>query len=285
MDKIGLKELLHEAQEAAAEAWTSESSDPGADLLLDSETILDRLAQMGLLALQHDEKWLWTHVLQSLVTVYRIGLPADTDAIRPPTTAASWLARVTQRVLLLGALAHKMQKYEEVRELVVQRPVNGNESGLWLRYTVTMASRGGVSDVLKGKSLIGPASEAIRQKPHVFTQFESNLDLVVNNMCQFDYLACVISLATTESAFSCYPNFGAYYSHRTLPVVHDLIDEGRSRTAVPGVENGFLAEIIEKLGRLAGRAFFEVSGFDGYDQRVAEFLNRTPHTHRILDVE
>ena len=112
----------------------------------------------------------------------------------------------------------------------------------------------------------------VRQRPQFFSFFEENLDLVVDSMCQFDFLACVVTAHATGSVLRCYPNFGAYFSHRTLPIVHDLIKGGPSRAAVPELSDVELAKVLTDLSSLASQSFFDIAGWEGYERDVREFI-------------
>jgi hypothetical protein len=137
---------------------------------------------------------------------------------------------------------------------------------------VTLASRGELKEAFKGKSLIGPVAEHLRGAPELGELFEQNQDVVVNALCQFDFLNCVIVVAETKDVDSCYPNFGGYYEHRTLPIVHDLIRGGASRAALPGVSDELLAEVLDAIDKETRHAFFGISGWHGYDREVAEYI-------------
>jgi hypothetical protein len=101
------------------------------------------------------------------------------------------------------------------------------------------------------------------------------MDVVVNCMCQFDFLACLMVVGATDNLSDCYPNFGGYYSYRTVPIVHDLIQGGPSRTAVSAMTDQELAELLNELDTLAGNVFSTISGWGhgyGGDEKVSTFL-------------
>ena len=76
---------------------------------------------------------------------------------------------------------------------------------------------------------------------------------------------------------ACYPNFGGFYKERTEPIVVDLVTGGKSREALPNVDDKSLARIILDLDRLADEEFFSYAAWDaGHwdDRRVTDFLAR-----------
>jgi hypothetical protein len=275
MDEVGLRELIGSGVKAAKEGWLK-ARKTGAPYpaLDDSElsTILDRFVQIGVVALEHSASWLWSEMIDGLLDIYRIGLPADHDTWKPPASETRFLVDVTQRVMTLGATVIRLKKYEYLRTLALQAPVERWKDNHWIRYTVTLASRGELKEAFRGKSLIGPVAEYIRSSPELGEMFEQNQDVVVNALCQSDFLNCVIVVAETKDVDSCYPNFGGYYEHRTLPIVHDLIRGGAPRNALPNVPDDLLAEVLDAIDKETRHAFFDISGWHGYDQQVTEFI-------------
>lgn len=271
MDKIAIRELLAAGVARAESYWSDQYAQTSPDLA--SESVLDRITQVGQLALAHEEAWLWSEVIDSLLTIYKLGLPTNHDAWHPAEHEARWLFTVGARVWILGAEAVRRGRFEGLRELVVQPPVERYEGTFWLRYTVTMAARGEI-DVFRGKSLIGPISTMIGEKPQFFATYRQNLDEAVNSLCQFDFLACVITTLESKSTGSVYTNFAGYYSERTLPIVEQLVTRGPARTAIPDATDEMLAEVLQALDKVANEHFFGISGWHGYSSPVAEFIRQ-----------
>jgi hypothetical protein len=265
MDEVGIRELIRLAPNVIAQRRRGTADNAGgANLSEDPKvvTVLDRVAQLLIIAIDHDAKLLFDEGVAALLKIYQMGLPEDTDTLRPPATDALFLATVIHRVLLAGAHAVQVKRFDLVPSLTLQRPVSRYEDTFWLRYAVTMAARGNIQDVFRGKSLIGPASDYVRTRKEFFGLFDENMDRVVDAMCQFDFLACVSTVLRTDDLYTCYPNFAGYYTYRTLPVVHDLVANGVSRRAIPGISNAQLAKVLYELDQVASREFFGISGWD-----------------------
>jgi hypothetical protein len=269
MDKIALRKLI----EAGVKRARAPESVEGPDSVKDDITglVLDRLVQAGQLALTYEEPWLFGEVIRGLLEIYRGALHAEEDGSHPNATAGQRLFQIGSRVWIIGADAVRRKRFDLIRELVLQRPVERAESTYWLRYTVTMAARGD-THAFRGKSLIGPVSEGIRERPQFFAAFGSNLDVVVDSLCQFDFLACVLVINETRDLSDVYPNFGGYYSERTIPIIEEVISGGPARTALGDVPNELLAEILRKLDRSTSQAFFGVNGWHGYNERIRTFI-------------
>jgi hypothetical protein len=277
MDNVGLRELINSGVRTAKDAWV-EPGRGGDDSqeAIESRvgTILDRLAQLGVVALEHEADWLLEHLISGLLDIYRLGLPDNARTWHPDRRQARWMLAVNYRVYLLGTVAMNSTRWSALRRLVVQCPIERHASQYWMRYTVTMASRGELKDMFQGKSLIGPMSEFVQARPQFYGLFDANLDVVVNSLCRFDFLACVVTVAATEDVDNCYPNFGGYYSYRTLPIIHRLLADPKLRNGLlPDVDDELLAEVLDAIGEMTPRWFFEVVGWEGYDDQVRDFIS------------
>jgi hypothetical protein len=280
-----LRDLLLTAEEEIKRAWEAAFRDPAPEnpsFDTAAQTILDRVAQVGVSLIenrQHDDVSL---VVDTLIHLYRAaGEP------RPPTLAVVPLADERQalrwydiatRVYVLGAIGVSVKAFAVVRQLVLQQPNEMRRGRFWLRDTVTALAR---LRRFEKKSLIGPISEYVAERPVFYRRFRGNKDEVVAHLCQFDFLQCVISVAEAGDLTACYPNFGGFYKERTEPIIIDLVTGGKSREALPGINDEVLAEIIAELDRLADREFFSYAAWDGghwSDRRVTEFLARHGRT-------
>jgi hypothetical protein len=274
-----LRDLLLAAEEEIERSWemapqVPTSENPSFDT--SAHTILDRVAQVGVTLIenrQYDDVEL---VVDTLAHLYR-----SAGEQRPPTLVPSPIADdrpalrwydIATRIYLLGATSIAVKGYTVIRQLVLQQPNELRKGRFWLRDTVTALAR---LQRFEKRSLIGPISEYVAERPVFYRRFRSNKDTVVNCLCQFDFLQCVISVAEAENIMACYPNFGAFYKERTEPIVVDLVTGGKSRDALPNVGDKTLATIILELDRVADREFFSFAAWDAgdwRDQRVTDFL-------------
>src|SRR5206468_706754 len=100
--------------------------------------------------------------------------------------AASLWLMVVERVFGLGALAVRLQKWEAVRVLALQRePHTHPIYPAWIRHALTMATRAGLLETHEGTqeiklSLLSLAREVVRRlgclRPDVVTDDERVLD-------------------------------------------------------------------------------------------------------------
>lgn len=276
-----LRDLLLTAEEEILRAWDaaareSLSENPSFDTA--AQTILDRVAQVGMAVIENRQHEDMAFVIDTLINLFRAA-----GEQRPPTLVVVPLADERQalrwydiatRVYVLGAVSVPLKAFAGIRQLVLQQPNEMRKGRFWLRDTVTALAR---LKRFEKKSLLGPISEYVAERPVFFRRFRNNKDAVVASLCQFDFLQCVISVAEAGDLLACYPNFGGFYKERTEPIVVDLVTGGKSREALPGVNDETLARISVDLDRLADREFFSYAAWDAghwSDQRVTDFLAR-----------
>jgi hypothetical protein len=276
-----LRDLLLTAEEEVKRAWDAApregaSENPSFDTA--AQTVLDRVTQVGVSLIENRQLEDVAMVVDTLIHLFRAA-----GEQRPPTLAVVPLADdrqalrwydITTRVYVLGAISVSVKAFSAIPQLVLQQPNEMRKGRFWLRDTVTALAR---LKRFEKNSLIGPISEYVAERPVFYRRFRNNKDAVVANLCQFDFLQCVISVVEAGDLIACYPNFGGFYKERTEPVVVDLVSGGKSREALPGIDDETLAKIMVDLDRLADREFFSYAAWDGghwSDKRVTEFLAR-----------
>lgn len=274
-----VRELLLAAEEEVKRAWEAADREPAnTGLSPDStaHTILDRVAQIGVTVVESGRETELELVVDTLIHLYRAA-----GEERPPSLAAVPIASdlqamrwydIVARVYVIGAVSVSLNAFGLIRPLILQQPNEMRRGRFWLRDTVTALAR---LNHFKDKSLIGPISEYAAERPVFFRRFRNNKDELVNYLCRFDFLQCVVSVAEARDLGACYPNFGGFRKERTEPIIVDLVTGGKARQVVPGVNDEDLADIISRLDKLADREFFSYAAWDaGYwsDTRVADFL-------------
>jgi hypothetical protein len=135
------------------------------------------------------------------------------------------------------------------------------------------------SNQFEGKTLIPLVADYVADHPVLFRRFRSTKDDAVNALCQFDFLQCLVTVDDTKELRQCYPNFGAYHTERTEPVVALLVNDGPVRQVAPDMGDQELADFIRSIDKLAGELFFDFAGWDvnwWTNQAISDFLKRYP---------
>lgn len=280
-----IRNLLLAAEEEVKQAWETVDREAGnASLSPDSEahTVLDRVAQVGVSVVESGREQAFELVVDTLIHLFRaageqrppsLGIPLASDR-----QAMRWFD-IAARVYVIGAVSVSLSAFYAIRPLVLQQPNEMRKGRFWLRDTVTALAR---LNRFKNNSLIGPISEYVGERAVFFRRFRNNKDELVNQLCRFDFLQCVASVAQAGDLSACYPNFGGFHKERTEPIIVDLVTGGKSRQVVGNVSDEDLATIISQLDQLADREFFSYAAWDaGYwdDARVADFLKRHARVH------
>jgi hypothetical protein len=282
---LDLKELLFAGEEIVREDWRKmgDVATPDAGISRGSAagSALDRVAQVGALVIERASTEGLKRVVDTLLRLYgdadREGAAAGERSV-PDDVGARRRREIAVRVYALGALAVYEKNFECVRPLVLQKP-DERRVRYWLRDTVTSLAR---SNQFERNSLIPLVTEYVSDHPVLFRRFRANKDDVVNALCQFDFLQCLVAFAETNSLHEFYPNFGAYHNERTEPVIARLIKDGSVRNAiVPGVDNARLAAVIRSIDRLTGQEFFSFGGWDSgwwTSDVIRQFFDRNPES-------
>jgi hypothetical protein len=263
MDKIGLQELICVGVSSIKSRLRRNPDIKSGIVDHDSQVsvLLDRLTQLGTILLEHRVTEVWDCFVEGFVDIYRTLLPTRQYYDHVPIPTARVLVTVVQRIFILGAYGVSHKRFEPLTTLVLQKPDSQDDYYYWLTHAGVMAARAELSDAFRGRSMIGPMSDAVRERPEFFGLFDENMDNVVNAMCQFDFLQCLLIAHATKNPDQSYPNFGGYWNERTLPLVRELVTGGPARQALGAITDHELAYLLEQLDQLAGREFFRVNGW------------------------
>jgi hypothetical protein len=274
-----LRDILTTAEAEVLSAWKAsvdrEATGEIAPEAL-AQTILDRLTQLGFLFVEDRQFDLFREVLKTFTSLYaQVGPDKPNSFFVTPLgldiEASRWFDLIT-RVYSVGALCVRLSEFDPVPDLVLQQPKTARSGRFWMRDTVTALAR---LNRLKNKSLIPPIVEYIAERPVLFRRFGDNKDTVLEMLCQFDFLQCVITVSKTNDLHACYPNFATFFSDRTEPIVAQLVTGGPARKTVTDITDEKLYEIISQLDELASKQAFDFAGWDLHDfqdSRVLAFL-------------
>ena len=258
--------------------------------LPDLETLVDRLACLGGLALRLGRADLVELTVDTMVRVYDLGFAIEREAGDPPITAPTLWLMILERVVALGALAVRKERWGAVRSLALRRgSADGwrHESSSWVRHGLTMAARSGLfTEKQDGRdverSLLSLAQRAIERNACLRADLPSGDERLLNSLCQFDALAClaVVAHAGRASRSDFYPSFARFYGHRTEPAFVRVIHDPVVREAICPLSDDELASAMRAIDEVARRASFLFSGWDGFtDERVLRFLDQHPVLH------
>lgn len=281
MDEVGVRELLRSGVTLARKRIDAQRSQVAGTIAVDDTiaAVLDRLTQLAVVLADHDKRDLWNESIGALLEIFRLGVPANEELGSVRTFEAEYLMAAIQRVFALGGFLIRRGKYEYARTLISQTPNHNYPKYYWIRYAVTMISRGEIAQFKK--SLIAPSSEFVRSKPELFALFDENLDATVNAMCQFDFMQCVVASHETSSVFQAYPNFGAFWNYRTTPIVRSMLPGGAARSALTDISDAELANILRAVDQSTAHNFFNFSGWSSNnwgDKSIEGFLAAHPPT-------
>lgn len=245
--------------------------------------VLDRCTCLlaTFLSIQRDEYF--DDALNAVVASYMRGF--DQHGVARQDTAISaarlWLM-ITERVLAVGGFAVRAQRWQQVRQLVLQRGTGYDFEHYtnWLRHGLTMAARASLfveeaDGQRRERSLIELAHNHVRRLAWLRPDAPPEADEILTSLVQFDVLAAIISVDNAGSVDGThfYTNFARFYSTRSTPVVRRLIeDEALRKIAFPRGDDD-LAITINEISRRANAEGWRFDGFTGFgDDVVTKFV-------------
>jgi hypothetical protein len=245
-------------------------------------TLLNRLTCLAALLVELERWQLYELVVNTFVAVYNLGFDGRgivrNDLAIPP--AKVWLD-IDIWVMALGALLVRKGSWEEVRRLVLRRG-SGEEFqnprysyNNWLRHALTMAARAGLlSREGVDSSVISLALELLNEEDCLRPDLPPDEERLLDSLCQFDLLACVVAMDDAESTDGryFYPNFSRFYSQRSTPVAQRLLEDPNMRASLFRGNDENLAIVLNELDRRALSEGMSLRGWHGFPDSVEQFI-------------
>jgi hypothetical protein len=259
-------------------------------------TILDRLTSLAAQAITFENDGLIQRTIRTVLAIYRLGFDTNgtqrLDLALPP--ALLWV-EIVGRIEALGALAVRLDEWDSVRLLALQKPHERGPSPYvsWLRHGQVEGSRAGFLANEDGEKVIGALVARARTHANRLPVLRPDrpqddahnpdaedttavYDSLLDSICQFDALRCIIAMIesgeTTRGA-QFYPSFAAYNFDRTKPIIARLVTDSRVRhTLLPDATDGVLRTAIATLQSLSEQeVWYRLDSLD-LSTPVAKFM-------------
>jgi hypothetical protein len=281
-DTIALQHMFNDAIGRGRQAIRGEEIDTTLAELLDKLGCL--AATFLTLELDH---WV-RRVVDVLTRIYGMPLGAG-DAQRfeystqfsPQEIAPRvWLA-ILLRIYGLGALAARLERWDILRTIVIQRPQGASDyERNWLRHGLTMASRGQLlrerrdEGTIELSLLVLARDTVIRLACLRPDGIGTQNDEILTSLAQFDALANLVAIDDSGDigGRDFYPNFARFYGHRVTPVVSRLLTDNEMRSVLFTRTDDELARALRAVGDLAHKEGWRFDGFEGWGPEISEFV-------------
>ncbi|MFJ9483708.1 helix-turn-helix domain-containing protein [Streptomyces mirabilis] len=241
------------------------------------ETLLDRITQVAGLAIAVDRPDLVSRSVAALSNIYRLGLGTYGDP-QPDlgVVAIKFWWSIIARVEALGAVTVRYETWGQLRELTLQTPAmkDGYYYISWIRHGLTAAANAGL---LHGASKRTPRPAALIHDARAIVHRLAALrmdqpddssygaaleiqhtqrDPLLDSICQYDALACVVSLAAKSNGSQFYPSFAGLFSTRAQPSLLQLLDDSHMQSHLlpdtPPQEVELLVKTVAKAAAQEG---------------------------------
>lgn len=251
------------------------------DAEVELATLLDRLACLAALLIELERLDLYERVVDAFVGIYNLGFDSR-GAVRGDlgiNVQQLWLDLIA-RVIGLGGLLVREHKWDLVRQLVLRKgagqefsdPRHGYNN--WLRHALTMAARSGLLPREGDVSLLSLALEIVREDECLRPDLGADDEGLLNSLCQFDFLACVVAMddAGSNENRVFYPNFSRFYSSRAVPAAERLLIDENMRRAIFRRGDEDLALVLNHLDSSATNEGFRFAGWHGFPPSIEEWI-------------
>ena len=272
-DDIPIRQLLTKICSDATEYLDDEN---------ELSTLLNRLTTIGALAIQFERSMWLSRTVDTFVRMYELGFDGNGYDRQDTRFVRLWLAIITH-VYALGSLAVRLGDWQSVRLLANRRPQAEafNHYGSWLRHALTMASRANQLDDEGAQGLIAKSHNVIRAVTATHPDRDADHDAILNSLCQFDALGCLIVIGERSEIDSrnFYPSFARYYNRRSDPAFVGIITKPKMRIMFNG-DDRLLADAIQFVADQAGRELIRYGSWSGiHSKEVREFIAKHKSTN------
>lgn len=277
-DTIALEHLFREAVRRARPIFGQE------DFETELGDVVDKLACLAATFLSYDQSALFNRAVAVLAEIYNLGMGPQARAmdfatrIDPGARAPRLWLLVMRRVFGLGALAVRLQRWDAVRTLTLQRPQGLDDYyNSWIRHALTMGVRGGhLHQQGPGEPVVNLLSLARLDVDRLACLRDDGVagddEEVLNSLVQFDILSSLVSIADAGRADTAvfYTNFAPFRSDRVEPIVERLLADAEMRSVIFPLADSLLAQALQAIARMAYEEGARYGGFWGFDTSNVE---------------
>lgn len=244
--------------------------------------LLDQLTCLAARGLTVQVDWLFDEAVAGLAAVYEAGHERFVQPVSTGTPAPVVWLETAVRVIGLGGLAVRTERWQAVRSLALRPGEADKPTSLhrtWIRHALTQAARSNLfAREQDGQavqiSLLAIARETIERLGCLRPDLPVGSEALLDSVCQFDALAGVAALANGTDS-NVYPSFGAFNEFRTEPALVRLIRDPAMREAIGPIDDQTLAGALRYLDRSSRSEFF-MNWDQYYDATINDFLDRNP---------
>lgn len=201
---------------------------------------------------------------------------------------------IVTRVYVLGSLAVRLKQWKVVRSLVL-RPYPPNDIGYayssWIRHGQVEGSRNELFPKNKGGMMISAARDLMSDEPHLRPDLPDSAipdpaqlmdnDILLNSLCQFDILYCLIVAAEGQHDGGAYPAASALNQYRADPAFNVVSGDAVARAEMFSKSNKqIIAQALTDVFTTAKEQSYKYGGFwrslpQGAQQFVDKFQRDT----------
>lgn len=248
----------------------------------DDTTALDQLTIIGTHAALYQNEQVYSWVVDQLHKIY---LQLTFNDSRKKLA-------IVDRVYVLGSCLVRLGYWRDVRTLVLQSPAEEFYPS-WIREGQVAASRDNLYPADKPGLMISAARQLMVQHPAMRPDLPTiqpepddligRRDALLNTLCQFDILYCVIvaaeSLKEGPGMAEGYPASAAFDQNRINPTVEQLVaDHAVRNQLLPHISDSDLSSALDQVWTRVHQEAMKNGGFwfSSLPPRVSDFMDAHP---------
>lgn len=247
-----------------------------------TDDVLDRAFALALSTMLYGDDTQFTRVVE-VISEYYDSVPTIQDATsntspRERSSAAAW-REVAVRLYLLGAEAVRRRRWSQLRILTLH-PYDMSDSwgySSWIRHAVTSAARANVLDAEETQSgqtaaLISRALSRASTAPDLVPDFPAPSVVVpsvledntlLDALCQFDILWCLVALVQGGAHHHFFPSSAAFDQRHSYPAFELVATDASARRALfPTSSDAVVARAIDTVADMGRRQSQHNPGFN-----------------------
>lgn len=219
---------------------------------------MNKITIVALQSLFCENHQLFKAAVDALFKIYLHNLDRKEDR-------ADFLVRIITRIYVLGAFAIRNSQWTVLSDLVL-RPIGlpefaNYQYSSWIRHGQVAGSRSESFDGehYQNAMLISAAKAFSAEHPWARPDLEESEmfpvdelrdeDEILNSLCQFDAIYCLLVEAKVEGQAGAYPSFSVFHQYRAVPVFTLLTQSHEIREAVftTSMSDNDLAEVMSNV--------------------------------------
>lgn len=283
-DTVPLLHLLEKTQRETEERLETIATDTVSEQ--ECKQILEFYTTALVLTARYGSGDIYSVTVKHLRKIYGLGFDECGNTRFGSTKSVPMLwHQIGIEIFGVGAYLVRQELWEKAKELILQ-PLNSPNTDHypnWLRHSITMAARNDLTGIqqkegnlLRRINMIWQANELVNKQPFLRPEFKEGDERVLDSVCQFSLLFCVIALYFNENPddrAAYYTDFAYFYDRRIETLATQLVTDQNMREVLGLTDLSRLASVLLSIQKAARQEGFSYD-FDSLGDKANMFISK-----------